>query len=163
MLGQYSGHQSLVALILGQTGGHIAGGILDRTSLPLVQHRPFLAIARRLGASGPTRPSCTSTLPRPSPLRTSNTAATANVPLASFLAQLVQQSPTALHGLIDQSVLRSQLWSAFDISYIPRQEVLEDSATSLSWADRIQHSKDGHALSGRDLAGATPYCWLHEP
>ena len=28
------------ALILGQTGGHLAGGILDRTSLPLVQHRP---------------------------------------------------------------------------------------------------------------------------
>ena len=27
-------------LILGQTGEHNAGGILDRTSLPLVQHRP---------------------------------------------------------------------------------------------------------------------------
>ena len=33
------GHLTLVALILGQTGGHLAGGILDRTSLPLVQHR----------------------------------------------------------------------------------------------------------------------------
>ena len=34
------GHLSLVALILGQTGEHCAGGILDRTSIPLVQYRP---------------------------------------------------------------------------------------------------------------------------
>ena len=43
------------------------------------------------------------------------------------------------------------------ISYIPRQEVLDDSATSLVWASRIQHPQDGHAFSGIYLAGATAY------